>query len=52
MKPLQSSELSLSISSRTRLDWAYHHVAERAKISPVTAVMLAHKAINVELIVS
>jgi len=51
MQPLQSSGWSLSIYSCIRVAGAYHHVAKRAEISPATAVMLAHKAINIELIV-
>ena len=52
MQPLQSLDWSLSMYSCTEVAGAYHHVAKRAEISPTTPVMLAHKAINIELIVS
>ena len=52
MQPLQIVRLVIEYSSRIKLAGAYHHVAKRAEICPVTAVMLSHQAINIELIVS
>jgi hypothetical protein len=42
----------LSAYNCIRIVGAYHHVAKRAEISPATAIMLAHKAINIELVIA
>ena len=52
MQPLQWLDGSLSAYNCIGIAGAYHHVAKRAEISPATAIMLAHKAINIELVIA
>lgn len=52
MQPLEWLDWTLSYAIRIKMAGAYHHIAKRAIFGPETTIMLAHEAINIELIIS